>query len=119
MSRPPALRLACECGRNLADVKLTGMWNPPLDPFELSRAQAEVLFQHRLLVTARPGVRQAAYHRERKLVHAAWPEGQPSTYAWDCRCGKHLELREERIAAMWRAAEPGRLTRFTVGRDDV
>jgi hypothetical protein len=106
------LRLACQCGRNLADVRLTGL-----------RAGSEpepgwIVWQEHLLVAPRPGVRQREHRRRVTTLARRWPDEQQITYAWDCRCGRRWECREERIAVAWRAADDTRgIIRLTLGSD--
>jgi hypothetical protein len=109
--RPPRLprgqivRLACRCGRNLADVRpIFGQAPEGADPAIWDEQEHERVFP-----VPRPGVRQSDYaHRG----------GGPHTFRWDCRCGRTWQVRGERIEAIWREhAESGRVVRLTLGQD--
>lgn len=81
----PRLRLVCQCGRNLADVRMSGG-----EPH----------------VTARPNVRQVRY---------VPPSADPpdpfalTSYTWHCRCGKKPQMNDAKIgiAMLDRRGAPG------------
>jgi hypothetical protein len=119
---PLTLRIACHCGRNLADVTM-------------SRHNASFT-RDRLCVTPRPNVDQSDY----RPWHAANRGGMigspgraaatPSrvegrdfdwhdrTYIWRCRCGKPWECRHERISQAWNDLLPNTgVVRILLGID--
>lgn len=101
-SKRQTVRLACPCGRNLADLRLTG--NAPRGLVH----EGPMLWPERVWPFPRPGVRQ---------VEHSHGKGQ-YTYRWDCRCGRTWEARRDRIDAIWREhAEIGRVIRLTFGLD--
>jgi hypothetical protein len=83
------VRLACPCGRNLADVlPVAGhMWASP-----------------------RPGIRQAEHGAPGGL-------SGPFTYRWDCRCGRTWEIRGDRLEPIWRDHAGTGIVRLVLGHD--
>ena len=98
------VRLACPCGRNLADVRLTAVRPElPAPPGHVTMRLPE-----RPWPFARPGVRQGEHHHGSDRF----------TFRWDCRCGRTWEVRYDRIEAIWREyAQVGHVIRLTLGRD--
>jgi hypothetical protein len=93
------VRLACPCGRNLADIRLT-VSDPP----------ADVCFERdkHLWAFPRPGVRHSEYGHG----------GGGFTFRWECRCGRTHEARSDRIEMAWREnAQGGRVVRVILGHD--
>ncbi len=100
------LRIRCECGRNLADVRLD-QWNHRYT-------------RDKLAVRPRPNVEQKTYspmraadraqmrRRPRASANPGRVEGvdfdrYDRTYIWRCPdCGRNPQRRHERIAAVWR-----------------
>jgi hypothetical protein len=115
------LRIACRCGRNLADVTM-----PRSNP-DFTRDG--------LLVTQRPNVNQSDYRPWHEAYRggligspgrsAATPgrvEGHDfdwhdRTYAWRCRCGETWELRHDRISQAWNEHTATGLVRLLLGID--
>jgi hypothetical protein len=85
------VRLACPCGRNLADLRL--FLSPPG-----GTVGADIV-----VPVARPGVRQ---------------RGEALSFAWDCRCDRSWEARQDRLSAAWiEHSKPGRIIRLIFGTD--
>ena len=98
------VRLACPCGRNLADVRLS-CEQPWGEPFEsMPHPEPEPVFP-----VPRPGVRQAEHHHG----------GGHFTFRWDCRCGRTWEARRDRLEAIWREHATSGTVRLILGHDTM
>jgi hypothetical protein len=121
-SKQKTVRLACPCGRNLADVRL--LVGEPRGVIE----DPPLSYPEHVWPFPRPGVRQRE-HQHSEVIPFAWDVGRPHppqrgrrrsvfTFAWDCRCGRSHEARRDRIDAVWREhARIGRTVRLTLGTD--
>jgi hypothetical protein len=111
--RRQTVRLACPCGRNLADIRLLFRGLSPraaaaLGPDTVAAMDAFHPGPDPVTAVPRPGVRQSEHHHG----------GGRSTVRWDCRCGKTHEVRSDRLPAIFeKHARVGRITRLTLGRD--
>ena len=102
-NRRQTVRLACPCGRNLADVEWVG--NPPAG---VVVPESPRLWPEHLWPYPRPGVRQAEHDHG----------GGRFTFRWDCRCGRTWEVHSDRTDAAWREhARTGRIIRLILGHD--
>jgi hypothetical protein len=104
-SKRQIVRLACLCGRNLADIRLT-LGEPPGELRDDDGC--EVWPEERVFCFPRPGVRHAEHPRD----------GGGYTFRWDCRCGRTWQFRDDRIKAIWQEhAAIGQITRLMLGFD--
>jgi hypothetical protein len=95
------VRLACPCGRNLADVRLVA-GEPRGEVFE-----GPMLWPEHVWPVPRPGVRQREHQ-----------QGGVISFAWQCRCGRSWQARRDRLTAVWeKHSRIGRITRLTLGSD--
>lgn len=108
-SKQQTVRLACPCGRNLADVRLIIKEPQGILPGPDGSAYEEpMVWTDRVFAFPRPGVRQSEH------AHG----GGSFTFRWYCRCGRTWEVRRERIDAIWREHKRiGRVIRLILGHD--
>ena len=115
------LRIACHCGRNLADVTKHES-NPDFT-------------RDGLVVTPRPNVNQSDYrpwheaNRGGRIGSPGRLEATPGrvedrdfdwhdrTYTWKCRCGETWELRHESISQEWGRHAGTGMVRVVLGID--
>jgi hypothetical protein len=104
------VRLACPCGRSLADVRLaTG--TPPDEVYE-SSVTARTYDEH-VWPFPRPGVGWDVHEHGRET----WASHR-FTFRLSCRCGRTHEVRSNRIDAAWQEyAREGRNVSLILGRD--
>jgi hypothetical protein len=104
------VRLACSCGKNLADVRLA-MGAPPDEVYE---SPSPVEYDAHMWPFPRPGVRLGVHEHARET----WGSHR-FTFRLDCRrCGQTHEVRSNRIDAAWREyARPGQTITLILGRD--
>lgn len=115
------LRIACSCGRNLADI---------------TKSQYNSDFtRDSLLVTPRPNVKQHDYrpwheaNRNGRIGTAGRAAATPGrvedrgfdwhdrTYTWRCRCGEAWSFRNESISRAWSEHAGNGLIRISLGID--
>jgi hypothetical protein len=115
------LRIACQCGRNLADVTKPGS-NPAFT-------------RDGLVVTPRPNVKQSDYRPWHEANRGGWigspgrAEATPGlvedrdfdwhdrTYTWKCRCGETWESRHDSISRAWNRHTSTGMVRIVLGID--